>query len=202
MPSVNKEMQTMSVLSLHRFRVAEYERMIVEGVLTSEDRVEFIEGIVYQKMIQHPPHAVTIDYSQDALRPLLPEGWRLRQQKPIKLSDSEPDPDLVVVRNPIQRYETRHPGSRDIALVIEVADAILVAERQDRGRMYARARIPIYWIINLNERQVEVYAEPKGGKSPAYRRRSDYRLDAKVPLVIEGNEVGQVSVGDLLPSRA
>lgn len=190
------------VHSLYRFRVEQYEKMIEAGVLTSGDRVELIEGIVVQKMTQHPPHAATIDYTLDALRPLLPEGWRLREQKPIKLSDSEPEPDLVVVRGPRQRYDARHPGPRDIALLIEVADTSLEGDRQDKGRMYARARIPIYWIINLNARQVEVYTEPKGGKVPAYRRRSDYRLDAKVPLVIEESEVGQVSVGDLLPSRA
>jgi Uma2 family endonuclease len=176
--------------------------MIDLGVLTSDDRVELIEGIVVQKMTQHPPHAVAIDYTLDALRPLLPEGWRLRQQKPIKLSDSEPEPDLVVVRGPLQRYERRHPGPRDIALLIEVADTTLEGDRQDKGRIYARARIAVYWIVNLSDRRVEVYTEPKGGKEPAYRQRNDYPLGASVPLPIDGNEVGKVSVDELLPSAA
>jgi Uma2 family endonuclease len=191
-----------SVYPLYRFRVDQYEKMIEAGVLTSADRVELIEGIVVQKMTQYPPHAVAIDYTLDALRPLLPDGWRLREQKPIKLSDSEPEPDLVVVRGPLQRYERRHPGPRDIALLIEVADTSLEGDRQEKGRMYARARIPVYWIINLNDRQVEVYTEPKGGKEPAYRQRTDYDADAKVSLVIEGNEIGQVSVRELLPSAS
>lgn len=187
---------------LHRFSVDQYEKMIEVGVLTSNDRVELIEGIVVQKMTQHPPHAVAIDYTLDALRPLLSEGWRLREQKPIKISDSEPEPDLVVVRGPLQRYERRHPGPREIALLIEVADTSLEADRQDKGRTYARARIPVYWIINLNDRQVEVYTQPKGGKSPAYRYRINYASTAKMPMMIEGNEVGQVSVSDLLPSNS
>ncbi len=191
-----------SFYPLHRFSVDQYEKMIQAGILTSEDRVELIEGIVVQKMTQHPPHAVAIDYTQDALRPLLPDGWRLREQKPIKLSDSEPEPALVVVRGPLQRYERRHPGPRDIALLIEIADTSLEADRQDKGRTYARARIAIYWIINLIDRQVELYTEPKGGKTPAYRRRTDYGLNAKVPLLLEGNELGQVSVSELLPSAA
>jgi Uma2 family endonuclease len=191
-----------SFYPVHRFSVDQYEKMIEAGILTSEDRVELIEGIVVQKMTQNPPHAAAIDYTQDALRPLLPDGWRLREQKPIKLSDSEPEPDLVIVRGPLQRYERRHPGPRDIALLIEVADTSLEADRQDKGRTYARARIAVYWIINLIDRQVEVYTEPKGGKAPAYRHRRDYALHAKVPLLIEGNEVGQVSVGELLPSTA
>lgn len=187
---------------LYRFRVEQYEKMIEAGVLTSEDRVELIEGIVIQKMTQHPPHAVAIDYALDVLRPLLPDGWRLREQKSIQLSDSAPEPDLVVVRGPLQRYETRHPRPADIAVVIEVADTTLEGDRQAKGRMYARARIAVYWIVNLVERQLEVYTEPKGGKSPAYRRRTDYRHDAKAPLVIAGSEVGRVPVDDLLPSKA
>lgn len=185
---------------LYRFNVDQYEKMIDAGVLTGEDRVELIEGIVVQKMTQHPPHAVAIDYTLDALRPLMPDGWRLREQKPIELSDSEPEPDLVVVRGPLQRYETCHPRPADIALVVEVADTTLEGDRRVKGRMYARARIPVYWIINLNERRIEVYTEPKGGKEPAYRRRTDYSLDVCVPLVIGGEEVGQVSVDELLPS--
>lgn len=114
---------------LHRFSVDQYERMIELGVLTSADRVELIEGIVVQKMTQNPPRAVSIDYTRDALRPLLNEGWHLREQKPIKLSDSEPQPDLVVVRGPLQRYERRHPVPRDIALLIEVADTSLDGDR-------------------------------------------------------------------------
>lgn len=187
---------------LYRFSVAQYKKMIEAGVLTSEDRVELIEGIVIQKMTQHPPHAVAIDYTLDALRPLLPDDWRLREQRPIELSDSEPEPALVVVRGPLQPYETCHPRPTDIAVVLEVADTSLQGDRKFKGRMYARARIPVYWIINLNERQVEVYTEPKGGKEPAYRRRTDYAIDACVPLAIDGNDVGQVSVDELLPSGA
>jgi Uma2 family endonuclease len=198
---LQSKLDTDSFYPLYRFSVDQYEKMIEAGVLTNADRVELIEGIVIQKMTQQPPHAVAIDYTLDALRPLLPEGWRLREQKPIKLSDSEPEPDLVIVRGPLQRYETQHPGPRDIALLIEIADTSLGGDRQDKGRTYARARIPVYWIINLNDRQVEVYTEPKGGKAPAYRRRTDYALNAKVPLQIEGSEVGQVAVSDLLPSH-
>jgi len=191
-----------SFYPLHRFSVDQYEKMIEAGILTSADRVELIEGIVVQKMTQHPPHAVAIDFALDALHPLLPDGWRLREQKPIKLSNSEPEPDLVIVRGPLQRYERRHPGPRDIALLLEVADTALEADRQEKGRTYARAHIPVYWIINLIDRQVEVYTEPKGGKTPAYRRRMDYTFKAQVPLRIEGNEVGQVSVSELLPSAS
>ena len=185
-----------------RFSVEQYEKMLETGILTSEDRVELIEGIVVQKMTQLPPHAAAIDFALDALRPLLPEGWRLREQKPIKLSDSEPEPDLVVLRGPLRLYERRHPRPADIAVVVEVADTMLEGDRRDKGRVYARARISVYWIINLPGRQVEVYTEPRSGRSPAYRRRTDYGIDTKVPLAIDGDKVGEVAVKDLLPSSA
>jgi Uma2 family endonuclease len=195
-----QERRTDAIPSLYRFSVAQYEKMLEVGVLTGEDRVELIEGIVVRKMTQYPPHAVTIDYALDALRPLLPDDWRLREQKPIQLSDSQPEPDLVIVRGPLQRYERRHPRPADLAVVLEVADTTLDWDRREKGRSYARARIAVYWIINLNDRQVEVYTEPKGGKSPGYRRHTNFSSTEDVPVVIEGKQVGQVAVRDLLPS--
>jgi hypothetical protein len=187
-------------LPVYRLSVDQYEKMADAGVLTTEDRVELIEGILVRKMTQHPPHAVAIDYTLDVLRPLLPEGWRLREQKPIKLSDSVPEPDIVVLRGPLSLYERRHPEPKEIAIVIEVADSSLETDRHDKGRMYARTHIPIYWIINLDQRQLEAYTEPRSGKSPAYRRRTDYGIDTNIDWLIEGRAVAQVPVRSLLPS--
>jgi hypothetical protein len=184
---------------LYRFTVRQYERMVELGILTPDDRGELLEGWIVQKMTQHPPHAVAIDYVQDALRPLVPEGWRIRDQKPIRLTDSVPEPDLAIVRGPLGRYLEQHPQPRDIALVIEVADASLNEDRERKGRLYARARLPIYWIVNLVDGQVEVYTRPKGGKSPAYQDRQDYTAKQAVPLVIEGQEVEQIPVQEMLP---
>jgi Uma2 family endonuclease len=185
---------------LYRFSVDQYEKMVEQGILKAGEGAELLEGLVVQKMTQHPPHATAVDYVMDALRPLLPEGWRLREQKPIRLSKSEPEPDVVVIRGPLSLYEQRHPRPADVALVIEVAESSLEEDRTDKGRMYARARIPVYWIINLVAAQVEVYTRPKGGRQPGYRQRRDYRIGEKVPLVVGGQEVGELAVRDLLPS--
>jgi Uma2 family endonuclease len=187
---------------LYRFTVEQYEKMVESGVLRSGERAELIEGVVVQKMPQDPPHAVVIEYTLDAVRPHLPTGWRLREQKPIRLGDSEPEPDIAVVRGPASRYEKRHPRPTDIAAAIEVADSSVQYDRAEKGRMYARAGIPIYWIINLVDRHVEMYSDPRNGKAPAYRCRKDYGQDDHVPLVIAGRMVGHVAVRDLLPSRA
>jgi Uma2 family endonuclease len=184
---------------LYRFSVEQFQRMTGLGILTPDDRAELLEGWIVQKMTQHPPHAVAIDLVHDALRPLLPQGWRVRDQKPILLADSLPEPDLTVVRGPLGRYLDQHPRPRDVAVVIEVADSSLDEDRVRKGRVYARARLPLYWIINLVDEQVEVYSRPKAGKTPAYQDRRDYLADGSVPLVLDGQEVGQVPVARMIP---
>ncbi len=185
---------------LYRFSVEQYEKMVALGILKSGERAELLEGLVVRKMTQHPPHATSVEYTTEALRLILPDGWRLRDQKPIRLSKSEPEPDVVVARGPLSLYERRHPGPADIALIVEVAESSLEEDRTDRARLYAEACIPVYWIVNLVEAQVEVYTDPRGGKNAGYRTRRDHGFDDKVPVVIDGREVGHVAVRDLLPS--
>jgi Uma2 family endonuclease len=185
---------------VHRFTVEQYEGMAAAGLLTADDRVELLEGVIVDKMTQNPPHNATIDFVRDALEPLLPEGWRLREQKAVRASDtSAPEPDLAVVAGPAARYLKRHPGPRDVALVVEVSDASLPDDRGRKQRIYARARIPVYWIVNLVDGAVEVHTDPRAGKTPTYRGRQEYRPGEKVPVVIDGATVGDVAVADLLP---
>jgi Putative restriction endonuclease len=185
---------------VRRFTVAEYHSMIQAGILTENDRVELIEGWITPKMPHNPPHDATIDQDQEILRGSLPPGWRVRVQSAITLSDSEPEPDLVIAPGPASRYATRHPEPHEIALVAEVADSTLAFDRGDKCRSYARAGIVCYWIINLVHRQVEVYTDPTGAvASPSYRQRTDYALADSVPLVIGSQQVALIPVASLLP---
>jgi Uma2 family endonuclease len=96
-----------------------------------------------------------------------------------------------------------HPKPDDVAVVIEVADSSLNRDREEKAKLYARARIPVYWIVNLVDRQVEVYSKPSGPEpSPGYRRREDYRINESAPLKIAENEAIQIQVQNLLPSLA
>jgi hypothetical protein len=79
---------------------------------------------------------------QKAVIALLPGGGSVSTQFPVALEDSEPEPDLVIVRGTADDFRERHPGSDEIGLVVEVADSSLQRDRADKGRMYARARIP------------------------------------------------------------
>lgn len=86
-----------------------------------------------------------------------------------------------------------------MALVVEVADATLQRDRTLKLRVYASARIPIYWILNLQDARLEVYRDPVGeGAAAAYGRRTDYQPSDDAPVEIEGRAVARVTVRDLL----
>jgi Uma2 family endonuclease len=183
-----------------RFTVAEYHEIIRAGILTEDDNLELIEGYLVHKMSRNPPHDGSLYATQAALLRLIATGWVCRIQCAITLSDSEPEPDLAIVRGDVRTYFTRHPGPADFGIVIEVADATLTSDRLDKARMYAKASIPEFWIVNLIDRQVEVYTAPSGpGATPAYAKRQDYPNGASVPLVLDGKQLGQLPVADLLP---
>jgi Uma2 family endonuclease len=185
--------------SIYPLTVDQYHRMITEGILTAKDRVELIEGVLVQKMSRNPPHDEALARIMRRLVRLLPEEWTLRGQSAVTLRRSEPEPDFAIARGPEGTYSRRKPGPRDIALVIEVADSSLLADRNEQAILYADARIPEYWIVNLVNRRVEVYSDPKGGRSPGYRQRRDYGANESVPLVLDGREVGRIPVRGLLP---
>jgi hypothetical protein len=105
-----------------------------------------------------------------------------------------------VVRGPRRLYANRHPGPADTALAAEVAESSLSHDRNFKGPLYARANIPVYWIINIVDARVEVYTDPTGpDPNPRYRQRQDYGPGEEVPLVLDGVEVGRIPVRDLLP---
>ncbi len=183
-----------------RFTVAEYHKFLELGLLTEDDNLELIEGYLVHKMSRNPPHDGTLKKVEKRLSRLLPAGWEIRIQCAVTLPDSEPEPDLAVVREDPAEYMTRHPGPRDVGLVVEVADSTLPGDRSDKARIYARAGIVCYWIVNLNERQVEVYTAPSGpAAEPEYGQRVDHRAGDLVSFVLDGTAVGTIAAQELLP---
>jgi Uma2 family endonuclease len=184
---------------VYRFTVEQYHRMIETGVLRSGDRCELLDGWITEKMTQNPPHAVAIQLLDATLAGILPADWVRRLQSPITLSHSEPEPDVVVARGPVRRYLDHHPGPGEIALVAEVTDSTLAEDRTLKARIYAEARLPQYWIVNLVDRQVEVYSQPRAGRSPSYRLRQDFVAGDSIPVVTGGKQLGTIAVAELLP---
>lgn len=183
-----------------RFTVPEYHKLIEIGILTENDNLELLEGYLVHKMTRNPAHDTALALCGDLLQAALPAGWRIRGQCSVTLAESEPEPDLAVVRGDARTYTRRHPGPADIGLVVEVADSSLDGDRADKGRIYARDGLPVYWIINLVERQVEVYTMPSGPTTaPAYAQRTDSRVGDTVPFVLAGTTVAAFPVAELLP---
>ncbi|HJT75846.1 MAG TPA: Uma2 family endonuclease [Gemmataceae bacterium] len=185
--------------SFHRFSVGQYHRMIAAGILTENDRVELLDGLIVAKMTHNPPHDAAVSLVNKALLRRLAEDWVVRVQSAVTLAGSEPEPDVAVVRGPERRYTRSHPRPKDVALLVEVAESTVETDREGKGRLYARARIPVYWLVNLPASRVEVYTQPRGGRAPAFRQRQDYGREDQVPLLIAGEEVARVAVRDLLP---
>ena len=186
---------------VRRFSVSQYHEMIASGILTPDDPLELLEGWLVPKMVKNPPHSTARQLATNALRQILPAGWHVRSQEPITLGDSEPEPDVAVVRGDLGRYEHSHPGPQDVPLLIEVADVSLHRDRSIKKRVYARAGIPAYWIVNLQDRRIEVYTSPSGlVEAPDYQQHNDFAAGMEVPLMIEGREAGRIPVAALLPA--
>ncbi len=180
---------------LKKWTVEEYERLVTLGALTENDRVQLVQGEIVQMSPQNAPHMTAVHLIYEALRSLLPPGFTVRVQGPLTLApDSEPEPDVAVVRGSPRDYRDRHPGGDDTALVVEVADTTLSFDRERKGRVYAGAGIPEYWILNLNDRELEVYREPEAGE---YRTRAVLREGDTVTPSFRPD--ARISLADLLP---
>lgn len=185
--------------ALWRLTVDQYHAMIRAGILTTDDPVELLQGWLITKMPKHPRHRVVTQLTREALARILPGGWYVDAQEPITTADSEPEPDVVIVRGERRQYLDRHPGPRDVALVVEVADSTLLRDRSFKKRLYAAAGIPVYWIMNLVDNRLEVYTEPTGEGEQADYRESHHHAPAEVlDVVIDDHKIGRIEIRDLL----
>ncbi len=142
-----------------RIAVGEYHRMIEAGILGEDEPVELITGILVAMTPQGSRHAVVIQRLTAALVRAVGDDLAVRPQLPLTLSeDSEPEPDLAVVRASDAPLEGPHP--RSALLVVEVAGDSLRLDRQSKAVLYARAGIPEYWIVNLAESSIEAHFDP------------------------------------------
>jgi Uma2 family endonuclease len=183
-----------------RLSVDRYERMVASGIITPDDRVELLEGVLVNKMSKSPERVLGTILVTDALRAVLPGGWSLRSEQPIRMDDSEPGPDAAVVRGAPRNYAARHPIPAEVPLVVEVADSSLRRDREDKRRIYARNGIAVYWIVNVADRLIDVFTGPAGpALTPDYAATTTYRPGDLVPVEVAGAQVGTVPVAGLLP---
>jgi Uma2 family endonuclease len=185
---------------VHRFTVDQYDRMIEAGILSEKDKVVLIHGVIRLKMPKGDDHETAMEALLKLLAALVPATFSLRCQSPIRLSDSVPEPDFVICTTTKER-RGKHPRAADTFLVIEVADSSLDLDRTEMLELYASAGILEYWIVNLVDRQIEVYTKPVNPKrGPAtYQSRTTFPAGKTVPLVTRSRALGTIPVDDLLP---
>jgi Uma2 family endonuclease len=182
-----------------QFTPEQYHALIHSGIIQEGDSVELLEGFLVEKGLRNPPHEMSLRRLTARL-PRQVRGWFFQIQGAISLGASEPEPDGALLRGDETTCDGRLPTATDIGLVIEVSDSTLTFDRTDKGRIYARAGIPVYWIINVVDRQIEVYTNPDPTANPAaYRTRTDYRPGDTVPIAPGATAVGTIAVSDLLP---
>jgi hypothetical protein len=178
---------------VYRMDIEEFER--VADFLKAE-RVELIDGLIVERGAMDPPHVIVSERLRRRLDRMIPERWFVREDKPLRVHVTyEPLPDFAVVQgDPETAYEDRHPGPADVAIVIEISDSTLTKDRREKLVNYAKGGIGVYWIVNLIDRQVEVYTLRRRGGKPRI-----FKPGQSVPVVINGTEVGLIVVAEILP---
>ena len=148
--------------------VSSYKTLTDLGVLPK--RTELIRGFVLEKMSKSPLHYTLNERLCAAFRQGLPSGYVVRPEGPLRLADSEPEPDLAVVRGELDDFLEHHPTTAE--LVVEVAVSSVALDRVNAA-LYAEAGVPEYWIVLGTEKAVEVYRQPQDG---VYRQKRLYTL--------------------------
>lgn len=143
-----------------RFSIDDYERMCRHGILTEDDRVELIRGEIVEKTNIGERHAACVNRLTRLLTVAVGERAQVSVQNPVRLLDSEPEPDLALLRPRDDFYASVRPGAGDLLLVVEVADSTLDADRQIKGPLYAEAGVAEFWLVNLIDDTLELRRGP------------------------------------------
>jgi len=182
------------ILNQRSWTLEEYEAMISAGVLGDEDRVELLFG----KIVDMSPIGISHSYCIQELARFMfknfDEDFVCRQEQPVAFPlHSMPEPDYVLAKKYKHRYRSRRPEPKDIRLIIEVSDSTLGRDRGAKMRLYAAYGIKEYWILNLIDRQLELYTEPTEAEGYT-NRQSIPREDTFVSPLL-----GELRAADFMP---
>ncbi|BAY15788.1 hypothetical protein NIES21_16070 [Anabaenopsis circularis NIES-21] len=145
----------------HKFTVQQYHKMVESGILTENDRVELIRGEIVEMSPIGTKHAGCVNRLINLLVQLLGNRVIVAAQNPVELNDnSQPQPDVALLKPRDDFYAAAHPQPQDIFLLIEVADSTIIYDREEKIPLYAEANIIAVWLVDINEQVVEVYQQP------------------------------------------
>jgi Uma2 family endonuclease len=149
--------------TLAKWSIDDYHRMIDAGILRDR-HVELLVGEIVEMSPETPIHYTTAKRGAKYLEELLLGKADVRFNGPITLSDSEPEPDIAIVRLPESSYKDRHPNPEDIFWIVEVAMTSLKKDLDIKAAIYATDAIQEYWVLDLSTKQIIVFRNPQDGK--------------------------------------
>ncbi len=165
---MGKDADMMGAVRRYKFTVADYERMGEAGLFAKGPRVELLGGEIVEMSPMGSRHMAWVDKLARTLHAVCGGQAIVRTQGPVVLDDeSEPEPDIALLRPREDFYKHAHPEAPDILLAIEVADSSLAFDREVKAPLYAAAGVPQVWIIDVAAETIDVYEQPLDG---AYRR--------------------------------
>jgi Uma2 family endonuclease len=168
---------------------------MAEASLFTDERVELLDGVIVTMSPQNSPHAAAVHRLLFILLRTFGSAAYVRVQAPIILNDwSEPEPDIAVCHPDPYDYARERPKAHQVLLIIEVADTSLSYDRTQKASAYAASSIPEYWIVNLNDRRVEVLTIPDSSAGRYCQENLAYEGEV-IPL--PGGRT--ISVSDILP---
>ncbi len=178
---------TLAQLNQRLLTVEEYHRMAEAGILTEDDRVELLAGMIIPMSPIGSRHSNVVNRLNRVFSLHLADLAVASIQNPVQLSDkSEPEPDLALLTPPIEQYDDRLARPEDILLLVEVADSSYEKDQEVKVPLYAAAAIPEVWLVDLQKDCIEVYTEPKDG---AYSLRRLIRRGENLTLPIKEQAV-------------
>lgn len=145
--------------TLAKWSVEDYHKMLAAGILNNR-RVELIAGKIIEMSPEGPLHRYINVTVAKYLRNILAEFAEVYESHPITLNDSEPEPDIAIVKKPDNRYLERHPFPEDIYWLIEIGDTTLAYDLNYKSKIYANSKIPEYWVLDLKAKQLTVFRQP------------------------------------------
>lgn len=164
--------------SQYLFSVDDYHQLLKAGILEPTDRIELIHGELTMMPPIGPEHSANTSNLVYCIAKRLSDKVRLRVSEPISIREhSEPQPDLAVVKAKADHYKSAHPAPKDVLLVIEVADSSADFDNTVKAKLYGKAGIPEYWIVETAEACVRVFTEPS---KQGYRTIKEYHRGDKV----------------------
>ncbi len=180
-----------------RIPIDRYERMASLGELGEDDRIELLHGVLTRKMTKGTYHEACCLLCRRAIERIAPAGFIVRVEGPVRIPEySMPEPDLSVARGDVRDYLARHPGPGDVVLAVEIAETSLAVDRGLKRDLYAAAAIPNYWIVNLVDRRIEVFADPGDG---AYATALVVGEGDSWELTVDGTVWGRIDAATVLP---